>query len=70
MASHVYKSLELTGTSDQSIEDAVQTAINIAHKTVRNMSWFKVVETRGHIAGGKVSEWQVTINIGFKIESK
>ncbi|MBC7783278.1 MAG: dodecin domain-containing protein [Burkholderiales bacterium] len=70
MAGHVFKILELTGTSSKSVEDAVQTAISIASKTVRNMSWFQIAETRGHIIDGKVSEWQVTVKIGFKIESK
>jgi flavin-binding protein dodecin len=64
----VFKIIDLTGTSTNSIEDAVQTAITIAGKTVRNMSWFEVVETRGAIKENKVHEWQVTLRIGFRIE--
>lgn len=69
MDNHVYKILELTGTSQKSIEDAVQTAVTQAAKTVRNMSWFEVLETRGHIKDGKVEQYQVTIKVGFKIEA-
>ncbi len=69
MPGHVFKMLELTGTSTSSIEDAVQTAVGIAAQTVRNMSWFEVTETRGTIKDGKVNEWQVTVKIGFKIEA-
>ncbi len=69
MAGNVYKLIELTGTSSNSMEDAVQRAIAEAAKTVRNMSWFEVAETRGAIKDGKVAEWQVTLKIGFKIES-
>jgi flavin-binding protein dodecin len=65
---HVYKIIDLTGTSSKSIEDAVQSAITIAGKTVRNMSWFEVVETRGAIRENEVYEWQVTLKIGFRIE--
>jgi dodecin len=68
MEGKVYKMLELTGTSKTSIEEAVQTAIGEAVKTVRNMSWFEVTETRGAIKDGKVAEWQVTLKIGFRIE--
>lgn len=68
MSNHVYKTLELTGSSTSGIEDAVNTAIAKAHATVRNMQWFEVVETRGHIQDGKVAHWQVTIKIGFTLE--
>lgn len=68
MSNHVYKTLELTGSSTTGIEDAVNTAIAKAHETVRNMQWFEVVETRGHIQEGKVAHWQVTIKIGFTLE--
>ena len=68
MSEHVYKSLELTGSSKTGIEDAVHKAIARASKTVRNMRWFEVVETRGYIDAGKVSYWQVTIKIGFTLE--
>jgi len=69
MDGHVYKTLELTGTSSKSMEDAVQTAIATASRTVRNMSWFNVEETRGAIKDGAVAEWQVTVKIGFRIET-
>jgi flavin-binding protein dodecin len=68
MADSVYKIIELTGTSAKSIEDAVQTAISTAGKSVRNMCWFEVAETRGRIKDNKVAEFQVTIKVGFKIE--
>jgi flavin-binding protein dodecin len=68
MASGVYKLVELTGTSDNSIEDAVNNAISRAGESIRQMRWFEVTETRGTIANGKVGEWQVTIKLGFKIE--
>src|SRR5205085_6796151 len=68
MSEHVYKILELTGSSTTSIEDAVQNAIRKAAKTVRNMQWFQVLETRGHIADGSVSHWQVTLKVGFTLD--
>jgi dodecin len=68
MDSHVYKLIELTGASTTSVEDAVQMAIAQAAKTVRNMSWFEVIETRGAIKDGTVTQWQVMVKIGFKIE--
>ena len=68
MSDHVYKSLELTGSSASSIEDAVSTAIAKASETVRNIQWFNVVETRGHVRDGKVAHWQVTIKVGFTLE--
>jgi flavin-binding protein dodecin len=68
MSNHVYKTLELTGSSSMGIEDAVSTAIAKANESVRNMQWFKVSETRGHILDGKVAHWQVTIQVGFTLE--
>jgi hypothetical protein len=68
MDGSVFKILELTGTSSTSVEAAVQAAISTASKTVRNMSWFQLTETRGAIKDGKIAEWQVTVKIGFKIE--
>jgi flavin-binding protein dodecin len=64
----VYKLIELTGTSNTSIEDAVAGAITRAHKTLKHLSWFQVVETRGNIEKGKVRHWQVTIKVGFALE--
>ncbi|TMJ03316.1 MAG: dodecin domain-containing protein [Alphaproteobacteria bacterium] len=68
MSDHVYKILELTGSSATSIEDAVANAIAKAARTVRRMQWFQVLETRGHIADGHVSHWQVTVKVGFTLE--
>jgi hypothetical protein len=68
MSSHVYKHIELTGSSTTSIEDAVSGAIAKASLSVRNIHWFEVVETRGHVENGKVAHWQVTIKVGFTLE--
>lgn len=68
MSNHVYKTIELTGSSTTGIEDAVSTAIAKASETVRNIQWFKVAETRGHVQDGKVAYWQVTLQIGFTLE--
>lgn len=68
MSSHVYKQVELTGSSPTSIEDAVATAIAKASETVRHIQWFNVVETRGHVVEGKIAHWQVTIKVGFTME--
>ena len=68
MSDHVYKLLELTGSSDTGIEDAVQAAIAKAAETVRNIRWFEVTELRGHVAEGKVAHWQVTLKAGFTLE--
>lgn len=68
MPDHVYKQLELTGTSAVGIEDAVGKAIAKASKTVRNIHWFQIVETRGQTADGKVVRWQVTIKAGFTLD--
>ena len=68
MDHHVYKKIELTGTSGTSLEDAIQSAIARAAQTVRNLRWFEVTETRGTIKDGAVAEWQVTLKIGFTLE--
>jgi flavin-binding protein dodecin len=68
MSDHVYKLLELTGSSQTSIEDAVTGAIAKASETIRNIHWFEVTETRGHVIDGKVAHWQVTIKAGFTLE--
>jgi len=68
MADHIYKIMDLVGTSPNSIEDAVKNAIEKASKTVRNMRWLQVIETRGHIENQKVSHWQVIIKVGFTLE--
>lgn len=68
MAEHVYKTVELVGSSTTSVEDAIRNAIARAGRTLRNLRWFEVVETRGHIEGGRVAHWQVTLKIGFTLE--
>lgn len=68
MSDHVYKLIELTGTSTINIEDAVQKAIAKAALTIRNLRWFEVLETRGLIEDGKINHWQVTLKIGFTLE--
>jgi flavin-binding protein dodecin len=69
MSSHVYKLIELTGSSPNSSDDAVQRAIAKASESVRNIQWFEVTETRGHVVEGKVAHWQVTLKVGFTLES-
>jgi flavin-binding protein dodecin len=68
MKDPVYKLIELTGTSTTSIEDAVATAVARAHKTIKYLCWFQVIETRGNIAKGNVHHWQVTIKVGFAVK--
>ena len=68
MSEHVYKVVELVGSSPNSIEDAIQVAISRAGQTVRNLRWFEVVETRGHVSNGKVEHYQVTLKVGFTME--
>jgi dodecin len=67
MTDHIYKKIELTGSSTAGIQEAIENAISKASQTIRDMRWFEVVETRGHIADGKVAHWQVTIKIGFAL---
>jgi hypothetical protein len=68
MSDHVYKSIELTGSSPAGIEQAVANAVQRASKTVHNMRWFEVTDTRGHIEGGTIAHWQVTLKIGFTLD--
>ena len=68
MSNHVYKSIELTGSSTTGSDDAIRNAIERASKTVNNIRWFQVIETRGHVEGGKVAYWQVTLKAGFTLE--
>ncbi len=69
MKDHVYKHIELTGTSATSIEDAVGRAIKRANKTIKHLCWFELIETRGSIEKGRVHRWQVTIKVGFSVEN-
>jgi len=68
MSDHVYKQIELTGSSTVSSDDAVKTAIAKASQTLRNLHWFEVMETRGQIEDDKVTYWQVTLKVGLRIE--
>jgi dodecin len=65
---HVYRVIEITGSSPTSISDAIQIAVSRASKTLRNLRWFEVVQTRGHLDGGKILHYQVTLKIGFTID--
>ncbi|MBL0028403.1 MAG: dodecin domain-containing protein [Rhodanobacteraceae bacterium] len=68
MSNHVYKLIELTGSSPKGIEPAIENAIARAAKTVRNMRWFEIVNMRGQVEGGKVAHYQVTLKVGFTLE--
>jgi dodecin len=68
MSEHVYKKIELVGSSENSIEDAVNVALAKAGETVRNIRWCEIIETRGNIQGNKVAYWQVTIKVGFTVD--
>jgi hypothetical protein len=68
MSDHVYRIVELVGSSKDSIEDAIQTAIKRADATLRNLRWFEVVQTRGHVENGQVSHYQVVLKAGFTLE--
>jgi flavin-binding protein dodecin len=67
MTDHVYKKIELTGSSTVGMQDAIENAIGKAAATIDNMRWFEVVETRGHIDNGKIAHWQVTVKVGFAL---
>ena len=69
MSNHVYKLVELVGSSSTGTDDAIRNAIETASKTLRHIDWFQVVETRGHVADGKVAHFQVTLKVGFRLES-
>jgi len=68
MSNHVYKSIELTGSSPKGMEDAINRAIAKAAESVRNLRWFEVTDTRGHIEKGKIAHWQVTLKVGFTLD--
>jgi flavin-binding protein dodecin len=69
MNDRVYKVIEIVGSSSDSVDDAIKTAVTTASKTIRNMGWFEVVQTRGHIDKGNIAHFQVTLKIGFTLES-
>ena len=70
MNDHVYKIIEVTGTSSQSVESAIGNAVARAAETIRQMRWFQVTETRGSIENNKITHWQVTVKIGFTLETR
>lgn len=70
MSDHIYKIIEITGTSDQGSDDAIHNAIERASKSLRHMRWFEVLETRGSIKKDRVASWQVTLKIGFSLEDE
>jgi dodecin len=65
---HVYRVIEITGSSPTGIEDAIQTAVSRAARTLRHLRWFEVVQTRGHLDEGKIQHYQVVLKIGFTID--
>ena len=68
MSDHVYKVVEIIGSSSKGTDDAIQNAIGRASKTLKHLDWFEVVATRGHLANGKIGHYQVTLKIGFRLE--
>ena len=68
MSGHVYKVVEIVGSSSKGTDDAIQNAIERAAKTLKSLDWFEVVATRGHLANGKIGHYQVTLKIGFRLE--
>ncbi|MGH8473824.1 MAG: dodecin [Gammaproteobacteria bacterium] len=68
MSDHVYKTIELVGSSAVGVEDAIRNAVAKAAQTVRNLRWLEVIETRGHIEGAQVAHWQVSLTLGFTLE--
>ncbi|MEO8724288.1 MAG: dodecin [Sphingobium sp.] len=70
MSHHVYKVIEIVGTSAKSIEDAIERGINKAEKSLRHLGWFEVVNTRGHIEEGKIAHYQVTLKVGLRLEDE
>ena len=68
MSDHVYKSVEITGSSPKGVTEAIETAVGKASQSLRNLDWFEVVGVRGHIEDGRVAHYQVTLKIGFRLE--
>jgi dodecin len=68
MDEHIYRVIQIVGSSEKSIDDAIHVAIARASKTLRELRWFEVVETRGHIESGKVHHFQVTLKVGFTLD--
>ena len=68
MSDHVYKSVEVTGSSETSIDDAIRAAVGKASQSLRNLEWFEVAAVRGHLSDGQLAHFQVTVKIGFRLE--
>ena len=68
MSNHVYKTIELTGSSPKGVQEAINNAVKKASKTLHNLRWFQVLDTRGEIENGKVAHWQVTMKVGFTLD--
>jgi len=68
MAEHIYKKIELVGSSPQGFQPAIENAVARASETIRNMRWFEVMETRGQIEDGRINHWQVTLKVGFTLD--
>ena len=68
MSNHVYKTIELTGSSPKGLDEAIANAVKKASKTLHNLRWFQVIDTRGEIEKGKVAHWQVTLKVGFTLD--
>lgn len=68
MSDHIYKSVEVTGSSTNGVDDAIRNAVGKASESLRHLEWFEVVQIRGHLADGAVAHFQVTVKIGFKLE--
>ena len=70
MPDHVYRIIQVAGSSEKSIEDAIQNAIGRASRTLRQVGWFEVTETRGHVENGRVAHYQVALKVGFTLEGE
>ncbi len=68
MENHVYKKVEIVGTSETSIDEAIRNGIDRASRTLKHVDWFEVLETRGNVRGGKVAQFQVVMKVGFRLE--
>lgn len=69
MSEHVYKKIELVGSSPVSSDEAIKNALSRASQTLKNLDWFEVTETRGHLQDGKIAHWQVALKVGLRVEN-
>lgn len=68
MSNHIYKVAEIVGSSDEGLEEAIESAVARASKSLRNLAWFEVTETRGHIENGEIAHYQVKLKVGFRLD--